>query len=259
MRRIARRNARADARATTSWCPRSACPACGHKITADGEHPRRVVARVARQVLGLRRRDFGPVPAGRAPWRIAGGRRHLSVRADVAGPRRVRVPVDAARADVHRFRHAAPAGQPHAALAVGRPPRQSVRALRAAARGGDRRHRRLPDAVDDLLAVQDHPRQGRDGLRRFQAARRARRVAGVEDASADRAGLIGRRRVHRHRPRRPQGPRPQRSAGVRPVSRDCRDDRAVLRTNRSSRSTSRADRGLRRRTDGRHRQRQDAK
>ena len=49
---------------------------------------------------------------------------------------------------------------------------------------GDRRDRRLPVAVDDLLAVQADPRQGGHGLRRLQAARRAGRVARLADAAA---------------------------------------------------------------------------
>ena len=155
------------------------------------------------------------------------------------GPRRVRVPVDAARADVHRLRHAAPARRPHAAAAVGRADRQPLRAVRAAARRGDRRHRGLPRAVEHLLAVQADSRQGRHGLRRLQAARRARRLARLEDASADHPRLVGRGRGDRHHARRIQGARPQRSACLRTVPRDRRHDRACSSANRSSRCTSR--------------------
>ena len=43
-------------------------------------------------------------------------------------------------------------------------------------------------------------RQGRHGLRRLQAARRTRRLAGLEDAAADCCPLLVGRRHHRHRP-----------------------------------------------------------
>ena len=104
------------------------------------------------------------------------------------------LPVDAARAHVHRLRHAAPAGRPHAAAAVGRAARQPVGLFVAAARGGHRRDRGLPVAVVDLLAVQADPRQGRHGLRRLQAAGGARRVARLADAAADRPAVVGGRR-----------------------------------------------------------------
>ena len=104
-----------------------------------------------------------------------------------------------------------------------------LRPVRAAARRGHRRDRGLSGAVGDLLAVQADPRQGRHGLRRLQAAGRARRVARLADAAADRPAVVGRRRVHRHHAGRVQGPRPQHSARLRSVSRDRRRDRAVLR------------------------------
>ena len=52
----------------------------------------------------------------------------------------------------------------------------------------------LPVAVVDLLALQADPRQGRHGLRRLQAAGRARRLARLADAAGDRAPVVGRRR-----------------------------------------------------------------
>ncbi len=66
------------------------------------------------------------------------------------------------------------------------------------------------------------------------------RLAGPSD---DRAPVVGRRRVHRHEPRRLEGARPQHSARVRALSRDRRRHRAVLRahdvTPRSSPDESR--------------------
>ena len=52
---------------------------------------------------------------------------------------------------------------------------------------------------------------------------------GWQMLSADRPDVVGRRRGHRHHAGRLQGARPQHSAGVRPVSGNCRRDRAVLR------------------------------
>ena len=78
---------------------------------------------------------------------------------------------------------------------------------RRSARRRDRRDRRLPVAVDRLLAVQADPRQGGHGLRRLQAARRARRLARLADAAADRAAVVGRRRRDRHFAGRVQGTR----------------------------------------------------
>ena len=57
----------------------------------------------------------------------------------------------------------------------------------APARRGVGRRRRLSVALVGLLALQADHRQGGHGLRRLQAARRARRVARLEDDPADRA------------------------------------------------------------------------
>ena len=159
---------------------------------------------------------------------------------------------------VHRLRHAAPARRPHAAAPVGRPAREPVRALRAA------RATRSIGAMAGYLALWTiywlfKLIRGKEGMGYgdFKLLGGAGRVARLEDAAADRARLVGGRRVHRHQPRRAQGARPQRAARVRPLSRDRRDDRAVLRDSRSSRCTSRTDDAVRRRTHGRHRQRQD--
>ena len=100
--------------------PRSACPACGHRIGALREHPGRVLARAARQVLGLRHRISARYPIVELLGGRAGRAGDRALRPDLAGPRGVRIAVDAARADVHRLRHAAPARRPHAAAAVGR-------------------------------------------------------------------------------------------------------------------------------------------
>src|SRR4029450_4778408 len=70
MRRIARRNARAGAAVQ----PHGAALGVSRVRPQDNggrKHPRRVVARVARQVLGLRGSDFGPVSACRASGRAA--------------------------------------------------------------------------------------------------------------------------------------------------------------------------------------------
>jgi putative FmdB family regulatory protein len=54
-------------------------------------------------------------------------------------------------------------------------------------------------AVVGLLGVQADDRQGGHGLRRFQAARCARRLAGLGDAAADHSALVTARRGGRHR------------------------------------------------------------
>ena len=68
---------------------------------------------------------------------LRGRRRRRSPRsassARPGGPRGLRIPVDAARAHVHRPRHAAAARRHHAAAAVGRAAREPVRPVRAAA------------------------------------------------------------------------------------------------------------------------------
>ena len=100
--------------------PRSACPACGHRITRAREHPGRVVARAARQVLGLQGADLGPLSGRRAPGRPARRRRDLALRADAprASPPALFLWTLLALT-LHRLRHAAPARRPHAAAAVG--------------------------------------------------------------------------------------------------------------------------------------------
>ena len=48
--------------------PRSACPSCGHKITAGGERPGALVARAARQVLAVRHGHLGALSDRRDCW-----------------------------------------------------------------------------------------------------------------------------------------------------------------------------------------------
>ena len=163
--------------------PRSQLPVLRTRHHRAREHSRRVVARAARQVLGLRRGHFRALSAGRTPRRRAGGLRDLAVRSDLGGAGGLRIAVDAAGADLHRLRHAAAARRHHAAAALGGTGGQPVRRLRAAARRRHRRDRRLPRAVDRVLAVQADPGQGRHGLRRLQAAGSTRGLAGLAACS----------------------------------------------------------------------------
>ena len=84
------------------------------------EHPGRVLACAARQVLGLRHAHFRALPDRRVDRGRARRPRDRALRTDLAGPRGLRIAVDAARADVHRSRYAAVARRPHAAAALGR-------------------------------------------------------------------------------------------------------------------------------------------
>ena len=179
---LARRDAGASEPAYNLVVPRSACPACGHRIGALENIP--VVSWLA--LRGKCAACKAPISARYPLVELLGG----VARALAAcwhfgltrhGRRGMRAAVGAARADVHRLRHAAPARRPHAAAAVGGPasptcfgatPFVPLRDAVIGAIAG------LPRAVERLLAVQAHPRQGRHGLRRLQAAGRARRVAG---------------------------------------------------------------------------------
>ena len=102
--------------------PRSACPACGHAITALENIP--VVSWLA---LRGKCSACGAAISARYPLvELLGAAssarwRDLAFGPTLQGARGVRLPVDAARADVHRRRHAAPARRPHAAAPVGRP------------------------------------------------------------------------------------------------------------------------------------------
>ena len=161
--------------------PRSACPACGHMITALREHPGRVLARAARQVLRLRRRDFGALSGGRDPRRRARGR----ARSGTSGPPRqglaacvllwTLLALTFIDFDTQLLPDDLTLPLLWAGLIV------NLCGLFVPLRERrDRRRRRLPDAVDRLLAVQADPRQGGHGLRRLQAARRAGRVARLD-------------------------------------------------------------------------------
>src|SRR5208283_653346 len=134
------------------------------------------------------------------------------------------------RSDVYRLRHPVAAGQHHPAAAVGGTggQRSRIPAGRLPARCGNRRHRRLPGAVDHLLAVQADSRQGGHGLWGFQAARCRRRMARLADAAVDRLALIGGRRRNRARPGRLQGSRPPDSLGIWSLPRHRRSDSPVF-------------------------------
>ena len=89
-----------------------------------------------------------------------------------------------------------------------------------------RRGRGLPEPVERLSSVQAAHRQGRHGLRRLQAVRRAGRVARVADAAVDHPAVGVHRRRGRHRPDRRARARSQHADSVRPVPRRRGLDRA---------------------------------
>ena len=105
----------------------------------------------------------------------------------------------------HRHRSSAAARQHDAAAGVARPaaqPRADDPVDRTAGRSALQHHRcggRLSEPVERLSRVPPAHRQGRHGLRRLQAVRRARRVARLADAAADHPAV----RVHRRRGRHP--------------------------------------------------------
>ena len=243
VRRAARREPARRSRATTSSCPRSACPSCGHTITALREHSRPVLARAAAaSARAAARRSRRAIR-----WSRCSARLLAAVRASGASaptwqglaacallwtllaltfidfdtqllPDDLTLPLLWAGLLVNLFGLFVP--------------------LRD---GRDRRDRGLPVAVDDLLAVQADPRQGRHGLRRLQAAGRARRLARLADAAADRAAVVGRRRRDRHHARSSSRAATTtfRSRSV-PISRSPARSRCSS-ARRSSRSTSPTD------------------
>ena len=116
-----------DGRATTSSCrARPARPAATGSRALENI-PVRLLARAARQVLGLQGARSRPATRWSSSWAACSP----PPRSGASAPRRraspPRLPVDAAGADLHRLRHPAAARRPDAAAAVGRAARQPVR------------------------------------------------------------------------------------------------------------------------------------
>ena len=142
--------------------------------------PVRELARAARPLLGLQGADLGALPAGRArsPARCSRWSAGTSAPQPVdAAVVRLRCALLVALA-VHRLGHHAAARRPDPAAAVGRPRRRRARLDRSRCRDA------LWGAVAGYLSLWSvywlfklADRQGRHGLRRLQAAGRARRLA----------------------------------------------------------------------------------
>jgi Bacterial Peptidase A24 N-terminal domain/Type IV leader peptidase family len=88
----------------------------------------------------------------------------------------------------------------------------------------------VASSVVGVLALQADHRQGGHGLRRFQAARRARRVAWLADDPADRAGRFGAGRGGRHRDENELGIARRALCALRSVSRGRRHRRLAGRS-----------------------------
>ncbi|TMG80154.1 MAG: dephospho-CoA kinase [Betaproteobacteria bacterium] len=162
------------------------------------EHPARQLARARRQVRKLPGADQRALSAGRGSGRHRCRVLVLALRRHARRPRGDAFRLVHDRTRLHRSGNRPPARRPDAAARLARAPRQPARGLRAAARGGGRRGRRLPFALARVLGLQARHRQGRHGLRRLQDERGGGCVSRLEDAAArDPALLAGGARLRR--------------------------------------------------------------
>ena len=167
------------------------------------EHPGGELAGAARQMrAAARTRSARVIRWWNSPTGVLSGFIAWQFGFGLAARGRAGVHLVPDRADDDRLRHAVPARLAHLPAAVARPAGEPLasglgrrRALPVGPRDSHhRRGRRLSQPVERVLAVQAAHRQGRHGLRRLQAAGRARRLARLADAAAHHRVRLGRRR-----------------------------------------------------------------
>ena len=195
----------------------------------DPEHPRDQLADAAREMRQLPGAHQRALSAGRARHRNTLGLHCVALRIRRRHRCGAGVHVVPDRAHDDRLRHAIPSGCADLPAAVARAHREPVapglgrrRNTRGTARQHHRRCRRLSQLVGCVLGLQMAHRQGRHGLRRLQAVRRARRLAGLADAAAHHRAGLGRRRHLRHRGHDSPAQGPRYRDGLRPIPRNRR-------------------------------------
>ncbi|TMH40545.1 MAG: dephospho-CoA kinase [Betaproteobacteria bacterium] len=195
-----------------------------------GKHPARLLGDAAWALLGVQSAHQFALPAGRAPRRRRRGLGGGALRLQHRGVRRDGVPVVHRRRELHRFRYPAAARFDHAAALVAGIARQCRRHLRRPAFCGDRRGCWISRPLDCVLGVQARNRQGGDGIRRFQAARRNWRVVRVAGFATHDPAVVLHRGGRWNSPHGFSPARPQRSDSLRAVFGRRRDRRTVLGT-----------------------------
>src|SRR4051812_912895 len=233
MARTVRRACRAAGRGRAAPRPGGAALALPEVRSPDRrprKHPGPELACVARQVLELQDADQRSLPAGRAAGRPRRRLFVLALRSDARRARRERLRLVHHRARLHRPGDRVAARRPDIAARVARPAYQPEGRVRATARRGDRRARRLPLALAGVLGLQARHGQGGHGLRRLQDERGGGRVPRLEDAAARHPAVLARglglRRGADVRGARPLGCRL--SLPFRALHRHRRSDRALL-------------------------------
>ena len=163
--------------------PPSACPACGHGLTALEMIPVVSYAMLRGRCSACRTRIplrypivelCGALVAGSAAIHFGPGVEALAASA---------LGVGTACGELHRYRGPVAARFHYPAAALAGPCGQPDRHVRTVARLRHRSDRRISPAVDRLSWIQAGDWSGGDGTRRFQAARRTRRMAGMACAS----------------------------------------------------------------------------